>query len=137
MLDSECGKIRNRNFARQLRDFSGLRWGKITPTDIDGFVDFQDKIFVFIETKFNGREMSTGQRMALERLCDACAAGGKHSIVLIASHANEDAENTDIDVANLPVVQFRTNGKWGTPKEAIVVRQAIDKFKDFVNRTPL
>ena len=38
MDDLDRGKIRNRECAGQLKDFSGLRFGKITPTDIDGFV---------------------------------------------------------------------------------------------------
>ena len=46
---AERGVIRNRQFAQQLRDFSGLRFGKITPTDIDGFMDFGDRLFVVLE----------------------------------------------------------------------------------------
>ena len=34
-------------------DFTGLRWGKITPTDIDGFVEIRDKAYVFIEVKYS------------------------------------------------------------------------------------
>ena len=48
------GKIGNRRRALQIRDFTGLRWGNITPTDIDALIDFGDKVFVFIEVKKKG-----------------------------------------------------------------------------------
>lgn len=68
----ERGVIRNREYAKQLKDFSGLRYGKITPTDIDGFLDFGDQLFVVVEGKHAGSAIQTGQRLALERLVDAC-----------------------------------------------------------------
>jgi len=39
------GKIEHRDRARQIRDFSNLRYGNITPTDIDGLIEYQNKCF--------------------------------------------------------------------------------------------
>ena len=36
---AERGVIRNRQFAQQIRDFSGLRFGKITPTATDRLLE--------------------------------------------------------------------------------------------------
>ena len=43
----ERGKIRNENHAKQLNDFSGLlRRRGITPTDIDGLIDYSGRAFI-------------------------------------------------------------------------------------------
>ena len=51
MKDADRGKIRDATLIDRLRDFSGLRYGRITPTDIDAFMEFGNKAFVFIEAK--------------------------------------------------------------------------------------
>jgi hypothetical protein len=122
--DEDRGKIRNREYASQIRDFSGLRYGKITPTDIDAFLDFSNKLFVFIETKHAGSPLPYGQRLALERICTACNKGGIYSVILFAEHLTQQ----DIDVAVLPVVQYFDGNKWHPPKKQITVKQAIDSL---------
>jgi len=124
MNDCDRGKIRNRKWASQIRDFSGLRFGKITPTDIDGFIDFHDKAFIFIETKHGTANLPYGQKLALQRLCDASQAAGKRSLVVVASHETSN----DILVAELPVVLIRLDGKWRKPNTPQTVRSAIDGF---------
>lgn len=51
MDDRQRGIIRHRRRRLQVNDFSVLRYGRITPTDIDGFLDFGGRAFVFIELK--------------------------------------------------------------------------------------
>lgn len=124
MNEDNRGKIRNREYASRLRDFSGLLYGKITPTDIDAFIDFQDKVFIFIEAKHGESMPPFGQRLALERLCDACQKSGRESIVLIASHSADG----DIQIAVLPVTFIRYRSKWRRPRHSVTVREAIDGF---------
>jgi hypothetical protein len=124
MQDEDRGKIRNREYAQQLKDFSGLRFGKITPTDIDGFMDFGNKVFVFIETKHGDAPLPVGQKLALERLCDASMDAKKASVVLVAHHQTLG----DIDVASLPVDLLRMNKKWRKPKKEMTVREAVEQF---------
>ncbi len=117
------GEIRNRKRARQLRDFTGLRFGTITPTDIDGFLEFRDRLFVWIETKFRGQEMPDGQRLALERQCDAVAETGRAAAVLVVEH---DAQpEKDIAVAECPVREYRYEQRWHEPIMPVTCRQAI------------
>lgn len=123
MNNFERGKIHSPDYV-VVRDYSGLRYGKITPTDIDGFIDFGNHTFVFLELKYTDVELKTGQRLALERLSDACVSSGKRAIVLIANYSSID----DTDVAKLPVVQLYHHKQWREPRNEITVRQAIDKF---------
>lgn len=112
------GVIKNRQFANQVRDFSGLTFGRITPTDIDGLIEYQNKGYVFIETKFGEAPLPFGQRLALERLCDDLQ-NTKPALLIIASHESDG----DIDVAETIVTEYRFKGKWrereGTTKELI------------------
>lgn len=121
---TERGVIRNRNFAKQLRNFSGLVYDSISPTDIDGCIEYKNKLFVFVESKFNGAKMPFGQRLAFERLNDAIERSGKPSLFLVAKHESDD----DIDVANSIVTEYRQNYHWHFPKKEITVKEASDIF---------
>lgn len=124
---AERGVIRNREFAQQIRDFSGLRFGTITPTDIDGFIDYQDKLFVFFESKYGDTKLPYGQKLALERLCDACASAGKLSAVLLLRH-DSIIPGSDIEFAKLKVTSYRLNKEWHTPRVGIDCRAALEKL---------
>lgn len=131
---TERGIIRNEKVAQILRDFSGLRFERgITPTDIDGFVEFNDKVYVLIETKFADCKVHGGQRLALERLCDTIQAS-KHCILIVANH-NIAPESGQIEVGGCKVSEYRTNGKWHVPEREITVRHLIDKYRNHVRET--
>jgi len=122
------GVIRNREFARQIKDFSGLRFGQITPTDIDGFMDFGDRLFVVIEGKHAGSMLKTGQRLALERLVDACHCPPRRiAVAIVIDHIDESS--VDVDYATCTVRTIRWNGKWVSPMEkGITCRRAIERL---------
>jgi hypothetical protein len=128
MPNVERGLIRNRSHAQQIRDFSGLRFGKITPTDIDGFIEFGDRLFIFMESKFGGAAPPYGQSLAFERLCDCCAMAGKTAAFLLLSHHVEVSDVADIDFGNLIVSRFRFDKKWHVPKAETTCRTAVEKF---------
>lgn len=124
MPSPERGKVYHRKLAGQLRDFSGLRYGKITPTDIDGFIDFGNQLFVFMEAKVTGMDLPYGQRLALERLVDASTTEDQRAIGIVCEHENRDG---DIDFANCIVTELRWNRKWRKPGTLLTVRDAIDR----------
>lgn len=129
-MDKNWGTITNRDRAKQIRDFSGLQYaGKITPTDIDGMIDFGNKAFVFFELKFGNTPLHYGQRLALERLVDNILPP-KHAIAFIGKH-NDDV-CFDIDVAKCWAVEYRTSGKWKELSH-ITIKEAVDKFLKAVN----
>ena len=122
MDDNQRGLVQNSDAAKQLYDFTGLKWGTITPTDVDAFIDFGNKVFVIIEYKFGDTEMPDGQRWALERLVNAVL---KPCILIHATHSTPLKQ--DIDGANAIVVRVYWKGQWRSDGKR-TVKQAIDYF---------
>jgi hypothetical protein len=112
---------------KRVNNFSGLHFGNIAPTDIDGLIDFHNKTFVIIETKYHGGQMKLGQRLALERLTDIIESTGRKGLALVAEYDNEEG---DIDCAKAVVVEYRFEGEWRIPRVPLNVRDAIDRFMD-------
>ena len=79
-----------RNRASQLVDFSNMVFARnATPTDIDGFLELDNRFFVFFDLKHeNAEKIQGGQKMAYSRLTDAIhnPDKNKHCITLIAKH---------------------------------------------------
>ena len=132
----ERGAIRNRQLAMQIRDFRGLRFGSITPTDIDGFLEFGDRLFVFIEGKRDGAPLANGQMLALARLADACHCPPRRfATVIVVDHPTSD---DDIDYAIATVRIWRWGGEWRKPlQQGIKLREAIDRLLAMSQRTKL
>ena len=129
----EGSAIRNREQKAQLVDFGGLKWGPIMPTDLDAYIDFGNKFFVFIEAKYGLARMSVGQRLALERLCDACHKPdqGVSAVAFLCSHSSKE----DIDLAKATVVEYRWQGKWQKPKrQGRTLKSGIDAMKAHVEK---
>ena len=126
---AERGVIEHEERARQIRDFSGLRYGNITPTDIDGLIDFKNRIFVVFELKYMDAKTPFGQHLAIERIVDIVQETGRVSIGIIGRHEHHDV-NEPIDCANADLVEYRWLGEWREPKRKITVKQAIDKITE-------
>jgi len=125
--DTKRGVIQNRSRATQINNFKNLRYGNITPTDIDGFIDFGNRYFIYIEVKLLGNDLPYGQRLALERLCDATQRGGVSSITYVVKH-NVQNFNDDVDVGDLYVSEYRQDFKWHEQVERIKLKDAITKM---------
>ncbi|MBC8304197.1 MAG: hypothetical protein H8E55_51625 [Pelagibacterales bacterium] len=102
--------IRNRNQVKQAIDFTGIENGLIHPTDIDAVLEFDNEILILIEVKKKGNKIPTGQRLALERICEAWRT--PKSIVLYVTHEFED-DRKDIPLQDCYVEQYYTQQtKW-------------------------
>ena len=121
------GLIRDPARARQLRDFSGLLFGNITPTDIDGLIEYQNIGYVIMELKYKDAELKDGQKLALARMNDDFERAGKKSLCIIARHFVDDC-NIAIDVANTTVTEFRYQQRWRTTHTVIFTRDLIVRF---------
>lgn len=126
---NDRGVIRYIERAQQINDFSGLRYGNITPTDIDGLIEYRNKAYIFFEIKYMEAELPFGQRLAMERMVCDTSAKGKRSIALIAEHGVHDV-NKSVPVAQCQVreyyhCKFR---RWMPPKNLITVRELVDLF---------
>lgn len=124
---TERGKIKFVDRAQQINDFKGLKIGNITPTDIDGFIEYQDKANIFFEVKYRSKELPYGQQLALERLANDSIKSGKKSIVIVVQHDVEDT-NLQVDVSTCYVREFFLYKKWRPPKKQITLLDAIHKF---------
>jgi hypothetical protein len=111
-MDSIRGIIRNRVLATRIRDYSKLRIRQITPTDIDCFVELQNKGYWIMELKTGKAKLVGGQRLALERLVDDLTKTKKLSILVVAQAPDD---NKDIDAANCFVSEYKWQGKWISP----------------------
>lgn len=135
-MQHERGAIRNREVAQRIADFRGLRWGQITPTDLDGFVEFGDRLFVAFEGKSTGAPMAHGQMLALARLVDACHCPPRRYAAAIV--VDYPAGEGDIDYAAAVVRIWRWAGQWRQPmKRGITLRAAIDRLMAVAQRPSL
>jgi Holliday junction resolvase-like predicted endonuclease len=132
---SERGVIRNVERKQQINDFSKLIIGKITPTDIDGVIEYKNKAYVFIEVKYNEAELPDGQRIALERMSKDLDKSGKQTMILVAQHSVADT-SVSVDVAKCQVRKYYYKSNWRPPKNPITVIEAINIFKEIVEPLP-
>ena len=108
--------IKDREGMKQLMDFTNMQVGTMYPTDIDGLLEYKDRAYFIFEVKHkSNKKLSTGQKLALERLTDDLAKTGKEVMCAIVSH-NIDKEE-DVDVSKCPVHLVRYKGKWIDARE--------------------
>lgn len=108
--DENRGLIQNRERARQIIAYNGLQFKRrITPTDIDGFFEYDDKVFVFYEMKYGKAQPPKGQLLALKRIVEAITESGRKAALFICSHSVDDTDQ-DIDAANTIVTLLYMGG---------------------------
>ena len=128
MQNSNRGRIEHRKRAQQIIDYSGLRFGNITPTDIDGFIDYHGKCFVIIEYKYGSKDLPTAQRRAFEALADNSS---KPMMVVVAEHHVDDTEQ-DIEAGTCKVREVYYPGIGWWKYEEATVKGLIEAWLGFV-----
>lgn len=128
----ERGVIRNRAYASQIRNFRGLQYGNITPTDFDMVIEYKNKAFVYAEFKYKDAPLPLGQRLALERACVDEETANKKAIAIIAKHESDPAE--DIMAADTIVTEYFWRKKWNIPIKETTTKQISDWFIGMVDR---
>ena len=124
ILPIRRGVIQNRARAEQIVDFSDLRFGKITPTDIDALIEYKNTCFLLVELKHHSKPViDLGQRLALERIALGMI---KPTLVLHAVHS-EPVER-DINAATCVVHRYYWQGRWRAPAALVTVREVADGF---------
>jgi hypothetical protein len=117
------GVIQNRDRRVQVADMSGLRFGKITPTDIDAAIEYQDRCYIFIEGKYGGAPVPFGQKLFIERLVDRLSRS-VFAVGVIADHYTPSHE--DIMFDRMIVREIRYKGRWVSYGSGINVRQLCE-----------
>lgn len=130
VTEASVGVVRNRNLVGQIIQFGNIRYGKMSGTNIDYFMDFYGIGFIFVEAKFGGGMPPFGQKLALQRICNACSKGGVLSAVVIAGHT---CHNQDIVLAECMATHKYYEGKWTPFDPGLTVQVVIDSFKKKVD----
>lgn len=92
--DENRGHIQNPKKARQLIEFTGLQYGKCTPTDIDGLIEKDNEVFIFFEIKYKDAELPNGQAIAFKHIIDNLDELGKKAVLFIGRHNVDDIDKS-------------------------------------------
>ena len=121
------GETYNRERAKQLINYSGVVYGNITPTDIDGLIEYRNWFYIMIELKHDSAEMPEGQSIALARMIKSLNKD-KPSILFVASHDVFDPRD-DIDAAEASIMySYDSQEKWSYDYCFLNLKEAIDLF---------
>jgi len=132
--DINRDKVKNEDAFNQRILFVNLeRNGKITPTDIDGLIDYNAKAFVFLEGKKEGHYMPFGQDLAYKNLIHVLHKGGAVAICILFKHntpKNEHIIAYDKIVEGIYMYDEEyEDWRWKTPKRQITVLEAVETFE--------
>lgn len=129
------GSIKFKQRYKQLNDFSGiLRRRGITPTDIDGVIDYNGKAFFFLEGKHEDAQMPNGQKIALQNIVDAIQETGREAILVLYTHSH--SPDQIVDVALQVVTMFYYKKQWNKPKkQQTTVLYAVEAFESFCEQS--
>lgn len=131
--DENRGQIQNKERARQLIDFRGIRYGNITPTDIDGYIEYHNKAFIFYEMKRNGCNMSHGQELSLRNIVDSLFRCGKYAVLFLCDHDVSNPHD-DIIAADAIVRSIYLGNGDERPGRGKTAKEATDIFIDYVKK---
>ena len=93
MSISSRGSIKYLDRYKQLISYEGMvRHRGITPTDIDGFIDYSGNVFLYLECKLLSKELDIGQRKALENVVKSHDASDKKGCAAIFKHNSKPDE---------------------------------------------
>lgn len=139
---AERGVIQNAERSQQINCFKDLlRQRNITPTDIDGLIDYGAKAFVYLEGKLVGKKATQGQIRALEAVISSHWKAGHPSMALIYEHDIPVTERIPVafmfvrGIYTKKPIPFLTglkykNTDWYFPQsEARKVVTALDNFE--------
>jgi hypothetical protein len=103
--------IYNKQKLERIVSFQGLpHVGKCSPADIDICIEIGNaKKYLIGDFKETGKDLDTGQKILLERHCEAFEARGYSAVAFLAWH---DPEIKIIDAAQAIVVKYFNNGIW-------------------------
>lgn len=109
--------------------FEGVRYGNITPTDVDALIEYRDKAYILCEVKYRGKDVPYGQKLALERMVDDLAITGKKTIAIIGDHNIHDAhERIQLKDCVVREIYYCKEKEWRKTNRPMTMKQLIDSF---------
>jgi hypothetical protein len=135
--DDRRGTIKypERYIQSKLISYQGMvRIRNITPTDIDGLIDYNGNVFVYLEGKLIGKDLDYGQRLCFEHLVQSHEKAGNFSWVLVFEF-NEPV--TEIIIAKNKFVREIYESKrlkWRPPEKKITLIEAIEEIENYCTK---
>lgn len=115
---------------KQVIKFEGLRINDITPTDIDGCIEYHDKAVILLEYKLKDFHMPKGQQLCLERITDNIQKAGKEAITLLCEHNVTDVDKP-IEAEKAKVKSIYWKKKWHD-SDGQNVGQYVERFIRYI-----
>ena len=118
--------IHNPYRASQVLDYAGMLTAPLSPTDIDGLIEWQNRAYIIIEVKHAHAPMKKGQRLALERMVKDFHKAGKSAVAIVVEHYVKDTQKS-VFVASKKVrsVYFGEEQKWRSPQNQVTAGEFV------------
>lgn len=129
------GRIKNRNLV-QITDFSNLLFKlshtTISPTDVDGLLEYQGRVAFFIELKYGNNDIVSAQEYTFKNVSKAMLMGGYEAVYVIVANHESTPEN-DIDAGNAIIRKVWDGHKYHYPSNTSTLRTFIKNALKFHN----
>lgn len=130
-LPMDRGAIHCPERYKQLIDYSGLQFErKITPTDIDGFLEFGGDEYIYLEYKLKGKDLPYGQRLAFTRKFECLTRGGGQVLGVIAEHEIPPTVQIPAHLCSVKETWISPRG-WRSPNNQITVLDCIVRWRKY------
>ena len=104
----------------------------MTPTDLDGVLDYHSKAWLILEIKYSGEPIPAGQQRCFDRMTRVFSKDTP-TLFIIADHDVSDSEQ-DVDVEATMVRQWSYNGVcWISCSEPLTTGEMVDRFLTLVD----
>lgn len=128
MGSQDRGIIINKRRKQQINNFSQLMYEKITPTDLDGLIEYKNKGYIIFEIKYKNAKLPNGQKLAIERMINDFNKSGKNAIAMVAEHCI-DNPNNEIFVGDCIIREIYNGNKWrNTKTKNMKLKECSDLF---------
>lgn len=125
-------KIVNEDEAGRLIDFQGMEFRNyndqtVGATNVDASIEINDELYIFFETKYEGKEVPYGQRLYMERITDRLAKTGVIAVAAVVENV-VDPVSGHIMLAQCKLREYKFGGKnWVTAKNQVTALE----FRDY------
>jgi len=134
MKQTEIGELR-RPELQQPTNYSGMvnhiknKNGKIIqiyPTDIDGMIELEGKLAIFMEYKYEGLPLEISQHISFSNICYGLVAGTyKEAITLHIGHYDGEAEQIDCGKAIVLDAYIGTKNEWNPRFNGLTASEVV------------
>ena len=126
--------IQNPYRASQVLDYAGMLEAPLSPTDIDGLIEWHNRAYIIIEVKHGHAQMRKGQRLALERMVKDFNKAGKSAVAIVVEHYVDDTQKS-VFVASKIVreVYFDVERQWRSPHGKVTARDFVQGYIEWLN----